>query len=117
MSNRQFFNPWARGPVGPWVAECYLAIVRWNQITKDPKELEACEAYKKFLLENEKSVMWSRELLFLHFSHDICIEDLIIKGLQLLSVAITRDHQLLRNRWQQDINRWLRLPIPDDMRV
>jgi hypothetical protein len=105
------------GSVDPWVAECYLAIDRQSQVTKDIKEQEACEAYIQFLLKNEKSIIWSRELLFLHFSHDTCIGDLITKGLQLLSTARTRDHQLLRNRLQQDINRWLRLPIPDDMRV
>lgn len=97
--------------VDAWLAECYLAIDKWNHITKDSKEQMACETYQQFLVTNERSIVWSRELLFEHFSQDICIGDLVMKGLYLLPVAETRKHQLLRYQLQQDINRWLRLPI------
>ncbi len=95
--------------------ECYLGLDKLSQISKDPREREACEIYKNFLIENERRLKWSRELLFEHFSHNLCLGDLINKGLELPPKATTTENRIVRNALQQDIHKWVRIPAPEDM--
>ncbi len=98
------------------LAECHMALDEFGEflllsLDSSPSDVilnkkEACEVYKKYIVDNEEYIKWSSEFVLVNFSNNIYLGDLLNQAFSS-PIMGTEEPAVLRKALLNDITIWM----------